>query len=267
VSRADSHAHAWSNWPYAGPGPSSDVDALLAALDANAVERALVVAARLPHHPQNNEYVLAAARAHPHRLWAAVEVGAFFAPEAPGGAEDLRRLVDSGPVSAVALFPDPARPGWLTGDEGSAVLAVAAEQGLAVSIAAPPALQAELRAAAGAWPGIPFLMHHAGMVTLGGAGAGDKLAEVLATAQAPNVHVKLSGLHYASENSRTIADYLVRPLVAAYGAERLLWGSDHPSAARRAVSYPHTLEQLRAIIDPTDQPAVFGGNLERLLKR
>lgn len=267
MSAADSHVHAWPNWPYVGPGPSSDVDALLTSLDANEVERALVVAARLAGQPHNNEYVLEAARMHPDRLWAAVEVGAFFAPDEPSGAGELRRLIESGPVSAVALFPDPARPGWLTGDEGSAVLAVVAEYGLVVSVAAPPPLQGDLRAAASRWPGIPFLMHHAGMVTLGRPGSASELTEVLASAHAPNIFVKLSGLHYASEDSRTIADSLVRPLVAAYGAERLLWGSDHPSAARRAVCYQHSLEHVRATIDQADRAAVLGGTLKRLLTR
>ncbi len=260
---ADAHAHTWSTWPYARAGlaggspPACDVDALLATLDENGVDRALVVAARLEAHAGNNEYVLEAAARHPDRLWAAVEVGSFFAPPDSAPADRLRHLVDGGPVAAVALFPDPAAPGWLTGDGGRSVLAVAATHRLLVSVAAPPALHDDLRSTAAAWPGIHFVAHHAGMAQA------HELAGVLALAAEPNVSVKLSGLHYLDAAPHEI----VGPLLAGFGPSRLLWGSDFPAAARRGIEYADTLAAVRAIIPTEHHAAVLGGNLGAVLAR
>ncbi|CAN5357173.1 hypothetical protein BH10ACT7_BH10ACT7_23880 [soil metagenome] len=252
----DAHAHAWPTWPYPGDAVPCDTDALMHSLDANGVDQALVVAARLGGQSGNNEYVMHAAREHPDRLWAAVEVGAFFGPPSEGAADDLRRLIDAGPVSAVALFPDPAAPGWLTSGTGRAVLDIAAEHRLLVSIAAPPSLQADLRVVAALYPALTFLMHHAGMVP-----ERDDLAQVTQTAAAPNVYVKLSGLHYSDLDHSE----LVNTLAAAYGYHRLAWGSDFPSSLRREVSYAQALGIVREQIPPNDRPAVLGGTMMSLL--
>lgn len=251
---ADSHAHAWPSWPYAPPAHECDTDALLATLDANGVDRALVVAARLDGQANNNDYVLEAARRHPDRLWAAVEVGAFFAPR-DSSARQLSALLDAGPVACVALFPDPASPGWLAGEAGQAVLAVTERHGLAVSVAAPPPLHDDVRAAARAWPSIRFMAHHAGMVQPG------ELESVLSLASEPNVFVKLSGLHYWAGEP----EVLVGALLAAFGPSRLVWGSDFPAAARRGVGFTDSLQAARSLVPVEYHAPVLGDTLAGLL--
>lgn len=261
---ADAHCHAWPTWPYANGGPSSTVDALLRELDTHAVERALVVGARLPGQDDDNEYLLAAVAAYPDRLWCAVEVDAFWRPEygTPDAARRLRRWTERGGVSAAALFPDPAAPDWLTSGPGAEVVRFAADNGLVLSIAAPPSLLPDIRQVAQRHPSLPLMLHHLGMVALSSPTAEAQVAALVDCAAHPRVYLKLSGLHYAGENS---ASRLVAPLLAAYGSRRLLWGSDYPSSTRFGVGYPEALAVAETLPDSA-RPEVLGANLARLME-
>ncbi len=149
-----------------------------------------------------NQYALDAARAHPDRLWCALEVDAFWRPEfgTDGAAERMDAL---GEADAIALFPDPARPGWLTTGPGAALVARANERGLPLSIAAPPPLHADVRAIAERSPRVTLMLHHLGMVGEGGSGS------LLALADLPNVTGEVVG-----------------------GALRTRAGAAHPGSAR-----------------------------------
>lgn len=242
---ADAHCHAWPTWPYPGTGVDASTDALLRHLDTNGVERALLVGARLAGQDGDNDYVTRAARRHPDRFWCAVEVDAFWRPEyGTDGADD--RLDAMGEVDAVALFPDPAAPGWLTEGPGARLVERAVASGLPLSIAAPPSLHADIRTVAQWHPRLPVMLHHLGMVGAGGT------RSLLELAMHPNVLVKWSGAHYAADPGAVIASVL-----EAFGAERVLWGSDWPAAARHGVGY-----EL-----PDAAPAVLGENLVRVLNR
>jgi len=115
---------------------------------------------------------------------------------------------------------------------------------------------------------VPFLCHH-----MAGARVAqpETLRTILESAKIPNIHVKLSGFHYASatawgypyEDCRDI----VRALYEHFGPDRLCWGSDYP-VVRRAMTYQHSLEAFRTHCDfvPADHQArILGDNLLRLL--
>jgi L-fuconolactonase len=61
---------------------------------------------------------------------------------------------------------------------------------------------------------------------------GAALKDIVASAGRPNIHIKLSGFHYAApvgwEYPHTASRYIVRALYEHFGAERLHWGSDYP---------------------------------------
>jgi predicted TIM-barrel fold metal-dependent hydrolase len=59
----------------------------------------------------------------------------------------------------------------------------------------------------------------------------------------------------------------LRELADTFGAERLLWGSDHPVSARRGYSYDQMLETVRrtAALADVERSAVLGGTAARLL--
>ena len=258
------------------PDPESRgaVDQLLWEMDQNGVEKAAVVCARIDHNPDDNDYVFAAARQHPDRLVQIADVDCSWSAEyhTPGAADRLERAVERYGLKGFTHYVRADDDGsWFLSEEGLAFLAKAAELGQVASFAIPARLQPVLREVAARFPGVPFLCHH-----MGGARVADPAAlqEVLGSAALPNVHVKLSGFHYASDVAWEFPYPACRPTVRAlfeaFGPERLHWGSDYP-VVRRAMTYQQSLEAVRthcASFIPADAMArVLGDSLHELLER
>jgi len=284
---ADSHCHAWRRWPYDAAVPDPDhrgsVDSLLYEMDKHGVDRAMVVCARIGHeispayaNDDNNAYVAAAVAAHPDRLAMAADLDCMWRPEyhTPGAPDRLRRLLDEFDLVGFTHYVRNEVDGWLTGDDGTEVFELAAEHGLLASLAVPPAWQEQVRAAARAHPQVPVLLHHQGGIRLDSPTFEQDLAAVIASAQLPNVHVKLSGHHYLTEPSW---DYpyaeahrrVTQPLLEAFGPGRMLWGSDYP-AARWHQTYTQSFDMFRVDrhgLSDDDLARIRGGNLEKLIAR
>jgi predicted TIM-barrel fold metal-dependent hydrolase len=274
----DSHAHAWSTWPYEPAVPDAAsrgrVEQLLWEMDRNGVDRAVLVAARIDHNPDNNDYVAAAVAAHPDRLIQFADVDCKWTADyhRPGAAERLHRAAERYRLTGFTHYLDSVNDGWLVSDEGMAFFAAAAARGLVASIAGSPVWQADLRTVARAFPALTVLCHHlAGIPSY----AGDKQAGldmVLASAEVPNIHIKASGFYYGAAAPW---DYPAYPSVGwfetlyrAFGARRLCWGSDFPVAPMRACTYRQSLEILRthcAFVSPDDLDWILGRSLEAIL--
>jgi len=98
------------------------------------------------------------------------------------------------------------------------------------------------------------------------------LAEVLASAACPNILIKVSGFHYASEEGweypwpRAVAAF--RRIFDAYGAQRLCWGSDFP-ASTRYCTYQQSFEVLRRHCDflsSADRRTIYGEAFQHLIE-
>ena len=98
--------------------------------------------------------------------------------------------------------------------------------------------------------------------------------EILASAARPNIHIKLSGFHYAAptgwEYPHADSHYVVRALYNQFGPERLHWGSDYP-VVRWAMTYRQALEVIKThcadIIPSPDMDRVLGSSLHDLLQQ
>lgn len=258
------------------PDPESrgTVEQLLFEMDQNGVERAAVVCARIDDNPDDNDYVFAAARQHPDRLIQIADVDCSWTAEyhTPDAADRLARAVERYALKGFTHYVrDDDDGAWFLGDDGLAFIARAAELGQVASFAIPARLQPVLRELAGRFPSVPFLCHHMGGVRVGDAAG---LAEMVRSASVPNIHVKLSGFHYANDVGWDFpypaCQPIVRALYEAFGPERLHWGSDYP-VVRRAMTYQHSLETVRthcaAIILPGDMARILGDSLNDLLER
>lgn len=88
-----------------------------------------------------------------------------------------------------------------------------------------------------------------------------------AMARAPNVSIKLSNVPaYAGAPTVEAMRTVVEPVLAAFGAERCLWGSDYP-VARKTLPYGEGLRLFRGAISglpPADQAAILNGNARRI---
>jgi L-fuconolactonase len=274
----DSHCHAWTYWPYQPPVPDPDsrgrIEQLLFAMDQSGVDRAMIVCARIDHNPDNNEYIADQVRRFPDRLTMVADVDCFWWPthNTPGAAARLADTADRLPIVGFTYYLDGAEDGaWMVTPDGMDFFRTAAERNLIASISCAPHHQRYLRKVAAAFPSLPILVHHMGMVKAHERWPHPNLQEVLKSAQLPNMVLKLSGFAYAATvkwdfpYSETL--WLVRVLYEHFGPHRMCWGSDYP-VVRQFMSYRHSLEAFRThctFVSEEDKAWILGKSLDRLL--
>jgi len=252
---ADAHIHLWD-------------ERRLAAYEAlrarHAIGSALVVGYEgAPEHAGNNAAVLAWSRTRP---WL---VPFAYATAADGEPERLAALLDAG-FRGVALYLDAAAARAFAAWPRE-TFALLVERGAAISLNAPPEALAPLAAADVA---CPLLISHLGLPGAHArpparAEAEARLAPLLALAAQPRVHVKLSGLYAISDPPHAWPHPQAQPfadaVLAAFGPERVVWGSDYPPALD-ACSFAQLVDcRLLDGLPATARAAVMGGTLERLL--
>jgi L-fuconolactonase len=242
-------------------------------MDTHGVEAVLLVCAEIDENPDNNAYGASAAARYPERVFPVVDVDSFWSPthHRRGAADRLRRAVERFRPVGVTHYCGPHNDGWLRSEEADAFFAAATEHRLILSLAVGPAWQRDLRALAVRHPALPIVCHHLGAPDLLAAPGGG-LAEVVASAVAPNVAIKASGFHYVSargwDHPWPDALAVLRVLAESFGPRRLFWGSDFP-ASRRYTTYRQSLEAVRShadFLDDDARRAVLGENLLRLLQ-
>ncbi|WP_020578831.1 amidohydrolase family protein [Actinopolymorpha alba] len=277
----DSHCHAWRRWPYDPlvPDPASrgSVEQLLYEMDANGVEKAALVCARIGTgscaNDDNNDYAAEAAARHPDRLVVIADIDCSWRPEhhTPGAARRLRETAERLGIAGFTHYVHPGNDGWFTSEEGMGFFAAAAELNLIASLALSPAWQRDLRQVARAFPTLPILVHHLGGLSPARPSYADDLAETIASAAQPNILIKVSGFHYVSARGWDFpyadARETFRQLFQAYGPDRMCWGSDFP-AARAFLTYTQSLEVVRSHCDflqPHDLDQLLGDTLARVL--
>jgi L-fuconolactonase len=274
----DSHCHAWRRWPYSPLVPDEDsrgtIDQLLYEMDANGVDEAVVVCAAIDNNADNVEYVAFAQERHDDRLHLVADVDCSWSAtyHGPGAADRLRAVAERHPrLAGFAHYVEERNDGWLLSAEADELFTLAASRGLFVSLGAGPAWQADLRVVAQRHASVPVLCNALGGIRAGERGDAEGLAEVLASASVPNIHLKVAGLPYCSVRGW---DYpwpdalaALARLFEAYGPERLCWGSDFP-ACTRFCTYRQSLEAVRrhcTFLAPADLDLVLGGALRRIL--
>lgn len=273
----DSHCHAWEYWPYQPPVPDPQsrglVEQLLYEMDRNGVDRAVLVAARIDHNPDNNRYVAEAVRRYRERLYQFADVDCSWTADyhTKGAADRLAETSRQFPLHGMTHYVKRDNDGWFRTDDGMAFFEVADERNLIASLAASPAWQSDIRKIARAFPTMPILCHHLAATRPASGASKEALDIVLESAECPNIFVKVSGFYYGAA---TPWDYpyeavlpAVRQLYHRFGGSRLLWGSDYP-VSRPHMSYRQTVEVVRdkcSFFSPSDRDRVMGDNLATLL--
>jgi len=274
----DSHCHAWPRWPYQPPVPDDEhrgcIEQLVHEMDVNGISAAVIICAQIERNPENNAYVIEQATRFPGRFYPFADVDSFWSPthRQPGAADRLRKTAARWPIKGFTHYLSGEEDGsWLHGEEGTAFFQVAAELGLIASIACQPRQQPAIRQVAERFPSVPILCHHLGMVAAGEGPPHNGLNELLASAQLPNIYIKLSGFAYSA---RVKWDYpywdthwVVRALYEHYGPYRMCWGSDYP-VVRFYMTYRQALEAFRThctFVPEEDKAWILGETLERLL--
>ena len=194
------------------------------------------------------------------------------ATRASSRAARLRALAEQYSITGVSHYLGPENDGWLVSPEGTAFFAEAARLGLIVALAANPARQADVRTVARAFPELPLVLHHLGLVLLWQDGVDDGLQRVLPTGDLPNLKVKVTGFFYGTDRPWEYplpkAVEVVHRFYDAWGPERAALGLREPEF-RGHLSYRQSLELVRthcSFIPTAEMDMVLGENLDALLR-
>jgi predicted TIM-barrel fold metal-dependent hydrolase len=154
-------------------------------------------------------------------------------------------------------------PTWFDGDAGAALWDTAVDLDLRIvaTLLAPdlPRLATMLAR----HPGAPVVLDHCGFPDLRGGPSFPGLAPVLALSGHPALHLKVTS--HVLEAAGDDAVSFVGQLADAFGAERLVWGSDYPQTHDRTYAELVALgHDACAGLAESDRARVLAGNALRL---
>jgi predicted TIM-barrel fold metal-dependent hydrolase len=234
-----------------------DAEGLLAEADAAGVSGLAFVQA-LSCHGYDTRYVLDSARAHPGR---SVAIGAAR-PDDPGAIAALRRDVIDGGARGVRVFAVGGATAPLDHPEVQAIAATAGDLGIpVVLLIIGPQLPSVLDLVT-AFPAVSFVLDHCGFADLGGDSSFDRAPGLFALSDSGNLHLKVSSM---TLRSTEYPEELWSTLVARFGSERLMWGSDYPHT--HEPSYAALVELARdtsAGLTASARADVLAGTARRL---
>lgn len=276
----DSHCHAWRYWPYEPPVPDPRshgvVEQLINQMDLHGVNQATIVSAQIEHNPSNNDYIAESVRRFPTRLYQYADVDCSWSStyHQPGAAKRLEDAAKRWPIKGFTHYLAEEDDGaWLVSAEGAAFFGVASEQRLIASIACRPHHHRFLRRVAERFPELPILCHHMSGLKASEPPPRSNLNEVLASAELPNIYLKLSGFAYLSDAASNWnfpfwdTLWVYREAYQRFGT-RMVWGSDYP-VVNFYMTYKQSLEAFRThctFVSDSAKSEILGGTLHRLLQ-
>ncbi|MFI6549369.1 amidohydrolase family protein [Streptomyces prunicolor] len=250
-----------SEWAAARPVTA---EGMVARMDETGIGQAVLVQATT-NYGYDNAYVLDSSRQRPERF---VAVGTVD-PLRPDAAASLKAAVGDGGLAGVRLFTSgstvPTQGEWFVAPETFPFWEQAAELDL------PVCLQMRLGPATGQlvellgrFPGVKVLLDHIGYpdITASPARAGAEVAEL---AVHPGLHLKLThrNLERLREAGEQAGDFL-GPVVEAFGAGRIAWGSNLPAAEQSLPELLALAEEILAGLPERDRREIFAGTARRL---
>jgi predicted TIM-barrel fold metal-dependent hydrolase len=273
----DGHCHVWENWPYQppvpDPGSRARAEQLLFEMDAANVERAVIICAAIGDNPCNADHAFEAAARHAGRLVVFPDLECRWSPDyrKPGAPRRFEQALARWTFSGFTMYLEEAEDGgWLTGEEGAAVFALAARHKLIASLSVMPHQMPAVAQLAAAHPSVPILCHHHAFLGPRTQATPNALGMVVGAAAQPSIFIKVSGMGNVAgpddEYPYARLSWIPRSLRDAFGPDRLIWGSDYP-VSRRHMTYKQALAMTtrHGPFSATEQAVVLGGTIARLL--
>jgi predicted TIM-barrel fold metal-dependent hydrolase len=223
VVSPDESAYPFSPRPLSGEwyreAPHSAED-LLALMDASGVDRAVLVQP-VGAYSFDNRYTADSAARYKERFASACCVDV----DAADPASELERWLGPGGMHGVRLFAIGADPAWIAEDRAAPLWRCAAAHGAHVIVTLLTPQLAELDTVLARHPEVSVSLDHCGFPPLSSA-AGAGAEALFALAHHRNLHLKVSTHVLDAAEKLGDAREFVASLVARFGAERLMWGSD-----------------------------------------
>ena len=223
----DSHLHIWldqrETYPRAETPYPASPDLLLEYMDEAGVDHAVIV---LPMYYHYDNRVLADTLKRYPGTFAGVGV---IDPRGPVAADQLTALYQETGIRGLRLRAN-LEEEWFGAAETAPLWRRAAQLGVPICVLGRPRHLPTLRAMVERFPDTRVVVDHFLHIPAAEGVEGTAFQAFLALAQFPNVYLKLSGVHNWG-NGRypyPLAQPLLKATVGAFGAGRMMWGSDWP---------------------------------------
>ncbi len=225
----DSHVHVWKadpRYPFAQGasvpvGVDASAESLIALMQANGVSRTVLI--QVIHYKWDNRYLASVLKQYPQYFHGVARVN----PTDPAAPDQLTQLTEEG-FQGVRLSPSGTPDGdWIGGPLMPPLWSRCEQLKVPMTLLAPGTRLPEITKLIDRYPDLTVVIDHMADVPLD---QPQQLQSLLALARYPNVYVKISHLWSLSKQAYPYNDSLamVKTLYQAFGAKRLMWGTDHP---------------------------------------
>ena len=254
----DSHVHVWSEdrerFPRDDTPYPASPELLLEQMAAAGVEHAVIV---LPMYYRYDNRVLAdTLQRYPGRF---AGVGVID-PRGPEAAERLMALREEDGICGVRLRAN-LEEAWFGIPETMPLWRAAGAMGVPICVLGRPKHLPTLRRMVERSPETRVVIDHLLHISADGGVGGNDFQALLALAAFPNVYLKLSNVRLWAGDSYpyAAAQPRLRAMVEAFGAGRIMWGSDWPHV-RLGDGYARCLGFVRS-----EMPWLTEGEREQIL--
>ncbi|SFB28695.1 Predicted metal-dependent hydrolase, TIM-barrel fold [Collimonas sp. OK607] len=266
----DTHTHAISpdhvRYPLAPVGGRqsdwsahrpADYETLLAAMDVAGIAHAMVVQASTAYG-NDNRYVVDAVKAHPDRF-----CGVFSIDVLVEDAVDKFKYWIAEGMRGLRLFLTgttmPGQASWLDDERSYPVWEYAQANNISICLQMTAAGIPALTRMLGLFPAARVLLDHLARPDLAGGPPYASAASLFDLAAHPGVYLKLTNrtISEAARGVSTPQAFFPR-VVEAFGAKRIAWGSNFPSAAGSLESLLAEAKAGLSMLSAEDQAWIFG---------
>lgn len=249
-----------SDWSRSRP---TSAEQLLAAMDEAGIAKSAVVHASTAYG-YDASYLADSVARYPDRFTGVFSID-MLAPDAVTQFERWR----SAGLTGMRLFTtgttSPGQADWLADPRTFPVWERAQAVNMPVCVQMQPEGAAQLIQLLERFRTVPVVLDHMGRVSLSDGAPFAKAQWLFDLARYPNLHLKLTSrtVKACREGAATPEDFFPR-IVAAFGADRIAWGSNFPAHEGPMSKLRRETEEVLTSLSDHDRAAIFAGTARRL---
>ena len=269
----DAHVHIWGpdseTYPWdadfgVAVGEPEPVSNLLDNLESARFTRALIVQSSV--YGCDHRYLVQVLTSYSDRFRGV----ALVDPLNPLTPTLMHDFAEGGMITGIRMTPLRVDRGWFS-EDAAPIWEAAAQEGLALTILVGPQHLEELGRWARRYSEVKIILDHFACPDISMGKPPRSINGLIGLAEIPNCHMKMSALGALSAKSYPFSDMwdLVRRAVDAFGATRILWGSDFPYVQYYGSSIAESCNAAQLALGQFSRAeceAIMGGNTERIFR-
>ncbi len=271
----DAHSHIWTRdvaqYPLAGKQTVDDLqpgsftaEELLDLAGKNGVGRVVLIQHK-PYHGLDNSYITHSIAKFPGKFSGVACIEA----DQPQPEKDMDKLFQLGMRGFRIRPSEGGKELWKDSAGMCAMWAHAAKQGSAICPLIGPDDLAQVAEMCTKYPDTRVVIDHFARIGMAGPVDAAQVKTLTDLAKHKHVHVKVSAYYALGEKKPPHTELIpmIKQLIAAYGVERLMWGSDSPYQLNAPNTYSDSLKLLTTHCDflsAKDREQLLRGTAERV---